>query len=271
VELLKEFRIKENNISKMKKNIVKGVETVTLLKKCSDFLSKIAPEGKDPLKYYSTPQKLIEELDEIERENLSVIQSVQYYRKKWESGIEDLELDVLKVQKCIDIVEKQAVSVGDQESSESVGPAPDSDNVDGELRRVEVAVGRTYMRCFGKISDISSLGMLERIEGVLEEMYRKIVVISPQFIRAKQKVKDKERRDEQRRIRQERELIEQKLKIDHVIARSLEPVKKKEGRPLYPRTIPCVVKHVEDERLVSARREQRRLEMLLFGPLVDVA
>jgi hypothetical protein len=119
--------------------------------------------------------------------------------------------------------------------------------------------------------DMGALMMLEKIEGVLEEMYRKVAFISPQFIRAKQKVKDKQRRDEQRRIRQEEALIEQKLKMDHVIARSLEPIKMKEGRPLYPRTIPRIVKHVEDEREIAAKREQRRLEAMLYGPLVEVS
>ena len=123
------------------------------------------------------------------------------------------------------------------------------------------------MKCFKIESYSSSISQLEKIENELENLYRQIKKIDPKFVHEKQSIRDKERREKLKRDRQEKEAQEQRMKKEQAIERAKKPIKKKTGRPLYPRTKLMKVRKEDDDRTWLLRQEQERVEKLLYGPL----
>jgi hypothetical protein len=145
--------------------------------------------------------------------------------------------------------------------------APSSEALDKELDRLRAPIRKTYIKCFGKDTNLAPLTQLERIEVGIDRMHGLLEQISPEFIMGKQLLREKERREEQRQERQEKAAEEQRIKIAQAVERAKQPIKPKTGRPLLPRSMPIRVEKNDDAKLAALRREQERLEMLLFGPV----
>jgi hypothetical protein len=146
-----------------------------------------------------------------------------------------------------------------------------TDAQEAEIRTLSRLIDHTYILCFPKDgSDASPLVQLEKIEANLEVMHRELEKIAPDFIREKQIVKAKERREYQRRARQAKQAEDQKLKIAQAMERANKPIKRKEGRPLVRRAAPIMTRKNSDDQLVTMRREQMRIEKVLYGPLFEV-
>ena len=109
--------------------------------------------------------------------------------------------------------------------------------------------------------------MLQNIENSLETMYKKLKTISPAFISEKQSKFDAMRRNNKRKQKQIQEIEEQRIRMENIIERSKRSMPKKSSRPLVQRITPCRVKKVDDSKQNAIRKEQERLEQLLYGDL----
>jgi hypothetical protein len=144
--------------------------------------------------------------------------------------------------------------------------ARETDVVDLELSRLFRIIQKHYLECFKKSSDISALNMLERMELDLEKMYSQASKLNPQYLTEKQNAIAKTRREKQRREKQEAQEKEQQRKMRAALERSVQPIKKRQGRPLLMRMLPTTgPRHGEDNR----EQDEQLQEALLFGPLED--
>lgn len=267
VELNKQSKMKVQSVAIMKSEISKNEELLENFHRYYDFLESLVPDKYTMFTYFSSPDKLIEEFTKIEKENLELYNVCHHYQGLLDQslGAIEKELNITEehTQKeknnLINVIKKQ------QELIDRESPSPEE--VDQELLNFGKMIRSTYVKCFGKDSNVSSLTMLEKIENEMEMKFQKLEVISPQFIQEKQAIRDKERREEQRKAKQEKQAAEQKLKMEQAIERANKPINKKTGRPLYQRTIPIKVVRNDDARILALRREQQRQEKLLYGPV----
>jgi hypothetical protein len=108
--------------------------------------------------------------------------------------------------------------------------------------------------------------MLEQIENQLEAYYKIEDTISPDFLAEKRAGFLKRRREEQRKLTQERQEQEKRRKTEQAMARARMPIKRRTGRPVIQRARLIKRERNENERLMLLRREQQRIDYLLFAP-----
>lgn len=105
-----------------------------------------------------------------------------------------------------------------------------------------------YRRCIGENeANLGTLQMLTVIEHQLDDLLECLERVPPAKIEQAEKAKEKERRMRLReeKIRQQRQLQEEKLQ--RALARAQADVKKKSGRRLVFRSEPPAFKEKEDE------------------------
>lgn len=263
LELQSELKKKQANVQEIKAQITLNEEQVEQFRNYDDFLKKISPDSKKEL-LYDNPVALLDELERIERENLLLIQRCGDYNYAREGVISYINdsyhltvQEIANIKKAKD--EIPDIKVEDQ-TPESI--SRDAEILDRELTRLAKIVQRTFVGCFSKKSDITTLMMLERLENELEKMYRETEYIAPSFIIEKQNLKAKQRREEQRREKQEKQIREQQKKMEAALERSKKPIKRKTGRPLNCRALPMKVNRKVDKKLV----DEEYFENLLFQP-----
>ena len=100
------------------------------------------------------------------------------------------------------------------------------DEVESQLKHFAKLVNNLHIRCYKKESNISTMGILEKIENDLEDMYKTIDMIDSKFVSEKQSNIDKRRREQQRKDKLEKQALEQKMKTDQALKRATQPIKK---------------------------------------------
>lgn len=272
VDLQRELKRASQAVHSMKSEIIKNQDTLETFHVYREFLDQMTPEGEDTAKFFNTPEKMTECLHAIEEGNLSLISACQYYDNKLDGVTKgftrrDEETRELEADVREEIAKIPTVEEIPENADEVIGGEQKIQEV--EYDRVKALVVHAYVNCFGKTADISPLSMLQRIEYQIEEYYRKIDYVSPDFVAAKQQQFDKVRREEQRKEKQKRQEAEQKLKMEQAIERANRPIPKKTGRPIVARTY--LSKHMakDDDSRLQALKEQQRIENLLYGEITD--
>ena len=265
VEKQKEVKMKTTANDIMRSEILKNQESMEFLVMCQKFLLQLTPPGEDLMTYYSDPSVLLSKMEEIEGDNFSIIQHMNEIEQLVDRGVTDVNDELKKTAELIEKAQRDLDRI--QEVEEFDWPSPSSEAQDAELAAIQGLVRKAFMKCFKKESDSSSIAQLEKIENELENLYRQIKKIDPKFVHEKQSIRDKERREKLKRDRQEKEAQEQRMKKEQAIERAKKPIKKKTGRPLYPRTKLMKVRKEDDDRTWLLRQEQERVEKLLYGPL----
>jgi hypothetical protein len=267
VQARREKRLLTTSIAILKSFILKSTEMLEMLTTMRSFLLLLTPEGEEPTEHFTHPRQLVQELDNLERDNLMIIDRIQRYQSLFDGVVTQIGTDMETTQAATDVVRR------DLDEMFKVIPLADKGNsaeaLDAEFDRLAPLIKTAYAKCFGKETDMRLLTQLEKIEIEIDRMNRELTKISPDFILEKQLIREKERRDEQRQERQEKAERDQKLKIAQAIERAKKPVKPKTGRPLVQRSMPIRVEKKDDARLARLLREQARQEKLLYGPVFD--
>lgn len=267
VEKQKEVKLRATANDVMRSEILKNLENMEFLAMCQKFLLQVTPPGEDPAQYYREPKTLLTKIEEMEGENFSIIQHMDEIEQLIERGVTDVSGELEKVAALIEKAQMDLDRMAEVEEMEF--PSPSSEAQDAEIAMIEGLVKNTFVKCFKKESDLSPISQLEKLENELENLYRQIKKIDPHFVHEKQSLRDKERREKQKRDRQEKEAEEQRLKKEQAIERARKPIKRKTGRPLYPRSTLERIQKQDDDRMFLIRQEQERVDRLLYGPLYD--
>jgi hypothetical protein len=233
------------------------LEKMSLMK---DFLWGMSTDG-----HFADPAGLTDKLDELEESNLRVCEYLGHYQWLFDAAMSDLETGMTETDAMIAVTE--AKSENELGQLEDLGASPTSEAQDAELARLTELICHAYRECIGKDNDMLPLLQLERIEVQFNAMCQRLDRVSPDFIRERQLMQEKKRRDQQRIERQEKQDEEQKLKIAQAIERANQPIKRRTGRPVVRRGVPVRREKKNNLKLEALRREQARLENLLYGEL----
>ena len=112
--------------------------------------------------------------------------------------------------------------------------------------------------------------MLEQIESELEYEFNAVLELDDDYILRKQNSMLKKHREAARESKRIRQLQEQQKKIDQALERANRPIKKKQGRPLLPKSsIHHYVEHNDEHRKQKLLLEQKKQEEFLYGADID--
>jgi hypothetical protein len=268
VAITKEWKRATISVARIRSEIASNLETLDSYRMYRDFMNALLPEEKTTEEFFTSPKIVLNEMAEMARTCYHILERCQYLNDRIERATEYLNARMDDTETAIVAIEDKFQELTGQELDETQFTFRSHkrfEKLDNELARVTNLVKGLYGRCFGRSSDISALGMLQRLEAQMEEYFRTAAKIDPAFIAEQEAIKIRLRREEQRRVKQEKQEQDAARKREQAMERASKPIKKHEGRPLVPRQVPIKHEKNEEERLRALRREQERMEKLLFG------
>jgi hypothetical protein len=206
-------------------------------------------------------------LEDLGDDNLLLIQSYEFHLEKREISDRDIGRTTRESLISLEAVEQRLRELPDdlpdeyRLNDETVERCRSQDD---EHAKLSAMIRAMYADCFGVVVELSPLGMLHNVEQQLEELYAQSSLISPDFITQKNAEHEKKRREEGRIRKQIRAVHEQRIKMEHTLARASRPVHKPAGRPLMARSLPPQAQ-VVDLATLAALKEQQRINALLYG------
>ena len=267
VTLQKRLKRQNINIEIIKSELSKNEDLLEHYKEYGEFISKFSKEN-----LLDDPDNLLKEFTAIEKENLFLIQECEAFQNEINRSTEEPEkllraaTDALeRVTEMMNNSQEDKLLKDLKETYEGYSKPVSTEAIDNEIQYLSKLVQQTYINCFGQDADLTALGRLERIENKLEEFYKDMNIVDPDFIHMKQSKFDKDRREEMRvALQKEKEQIQQEKK-DQAYARATKPIKKKMGRPLMERSLPYHFERPNDEKIRKMLAEQKAQEEFLFG------
>jgi hypothetical protein len=234
------------------------------------FLKMMTPDNFLTSDYFDRAEKMIECLDDLEKQNLLLMQTRQFFNEKAEvqsRTIEEAGRDSSAEIERFEQVLRDLPAPVEEAIGLSAGTVEQSRQLDEAYDGIAGRVKASYRACFHRESEMSPLRMLMELEARLEQFASTLETIDPAFVAQKQSEQERRRRDEQRIRKQIRQEEEQKMKIEHAFARATRPIQKRSGRPLVPRTLPQKAHAGIDYAQLAALEEQRRIDEMLYGEI----
>jgi hypothetical protein len=215
---------------------------------------------------YQNPKFIVDEIIHKENQNRLLIEWFTELSGEKDRNIRDIsekvEHTTIETSKLNEIIDSLKV---DDLIDMRTGPVSrDTEIADRELERLSQIVSKYYSNCFRKSADISAIMMLERLENELESLYKIADRLNPQYLAEKQTLRDRSRREDQRRAKQEFVAKEAQRKIKAALERSQRPVKKHYGRPVIARSRFC---GFEKEASGGVAKGDEVQEAMLFGSI----
>jgi hypothetical protein len=267
MDIQKQYKLMVQSSAAIRSDIVKNEDNLERYRLYDDFLTVVAHDKPDGFR--NDPKNLIQELEDMEDDNLFIIGQYEQLRVAAEKRLDKVSSQIVSTDAHIKVAAERAASVPDFSSSSShrlsESDTRAAEKLDAEIREIRDLITQTYIRCFGKAGNLSSIMMLEQIENALERLYQKMKVVNPVFAGKKQKKKDEERMERRRLDALEQKAAEQKLKVEQALARATKPRKLMTGRPMMNRMLPIVCTRPNEEKLRADLMERERLEALLYG------
>lgn len=258
----------KQNVEILKSSISKNEDLKETYIPYRNFLKLFCPPDGNIWDLFTDPSVLIEELHKIENENLFIIKYFQQYEGFMNESAQanDIKIDNTKalqseIQEKIDLIGD--IPEFDEKTEKLIHK--DLSRFEEELIKLKTMVGNTYQHCFGSDTDIPTLEKLEKIENVLEEMFKKSLYVSPEFVHQKELIKAKMRREQQRKETNERKEKEQQMKFELAISRAKKPIPRRTGRPFYERRLPIHIVRQDDEEKQRVKEEMTAEDRMLFG------
>jgi hypothetical protein len=268
MELQKQHKMLLQSVAIARSDISKNEDALERYRQYRDFLVNMTPEGRDPDEFYDGPERLIQQLDELERSNVFLVDEFESLSDCHEKRVENVETAIGRVDEAVADVQERAQGVAEvHELSEAISEddVRASEQTNRELMYLTEIIARTHTNCFRVTGNLPALLMLTRIENALEDLYRKMKAIRPVFVEAKQRQKDEERMERQKEEASEKKAADQRLKYEQALERAQMPIKKRTGRPPLKRMLPITAKAVDPEKSLADQIERERIEALLYG------
>jgi hypothetical protein len=266
-DLSEALRKKKRAVDAMKYQIDVNEEMAEACHRFDRFLSQY-DELIPRKKLYENPKYIIDEIIRKENENLLLIEWCSELTNEKDRNVQEFSAQVKHTDEATGKLKDQidSLKVADLIDPRTGQVTRETEIADRELDRLMRIVSRYYANCFKKSADITALMMLERIEIALEDLYKIADRLDPQYLVEKQMLRDRSRREDQRRVKQELMAKEAQRKIKAALERSQKPVKRRLGRPLVGRSQLCgFEKHADGNDSKGDEAE----EALLFGAMEE--
>lgn len=252
--------------------IERNRDLVDLYRDFKTFMEELAPENVPMMKYFNSPQRLIEALDSVERYDYYLIDLCQEFERRLDRAAGKITEQIDFTDVGVNALARGLEQLGERiprslSSIVQFDAVKKSEELDDELDNLSKLIRETYRLCFGKESGRALKSLLKHLEMTLDYYLQEIVKYDQGVVADRQSLRDKERRERQRIYRHELQAQEQQRKMEQSLERARNPVKKKVGRPLLPRSVPIVRSQKEDPAFLQQIRENQRLEQLLYSDL----
>lgn len=207
--------------------------------------------GQEDEMYFTKPQQLLDIFTQLEEQNLFLIQNSQ----ETEQQLEELIQEFNKTQ---DTMNSKTSELGSTIHTLRSQIGREEGRAEQLTKRIEASTGDTHERqgqllldLRDKVSEVykacgfdaaggspETLFMLSELEAKLEDLLTAIEQMPEEFVRAKEKEKDKTRRDRRRLENQEEEERRQEARNKMFKERAEKPIQKKAGRQVMFRSAP---------------------------------
>jgi DNA-binding transcriptional regulator GbsR (MarR family) len=231
------------------------------------FLMLFCPEELELLEYFSAPEVLVQDLHRIENENLFLLERCEHLQnilggvlKPIQDGLETEAVQEARAKQDLTQILKveRALQPVRGLSQRQV------DEIESEYARVVRLVEHASATCFGGETELSPMAVLEQFQSEFERLFRLEAMVQRAVLEDKQAAKQKERREAQRKSKQAQFDLEQQKKLQQARERAAKPIPQKFKRPVVPRMVPVTEKLSRSELDSLKKREERRLERLLY-------
>jgi hypothetical protein len=267
VEKRKAFESAQQEVGMVRAAISKNEELLQIYLRYQDFLRLLCPADSDNVRFFSGPEVLMAELHRIEEENLFIIQHYDHMCNLLSSStapisdrLEDTQEQSVIAKEKLEALEEVREFVG----AWSPQQQQDIDKSEGEYAKLAQLIKRKYVSCFRRESEVDALAMLGKFEDELERMYVLEEKVDPAFREEKRIAKLKKRREAHRLERHARKEAEMQRKLQHVMERAKRPIPRRSTKIPVERIVPVRTTNRATEQELLRRREELRLEHLLF-------
>ncbi|EAY19566.1 hypothetical protein TVAG_228290 [Trichomonas vaginalis G3] len=267
--LKKELLQLQANFNAKSSIISKNEEILEQYQEYEKFLKLFVPETVDDIfSYFHHPSVLIEEMELLQDETLSLVKCYSHYMQA-QNAINE------KTQKKAEQqdIEEQLIEASEVRTKlaplEDYTPraaAKQNNSLDQELNRLTNLISDTYKMCFGNAPSMSPIAMLEKIETNLENMMKIEETVSSEILLEIKTKKDEERKLKERLDGQEKRRLEQLRKYEQALQRANKAIPRHDKRFPKERMLPGTrVQKVDtkSERLAALRKKE---DELLYGP-----
>lgn len=228
--------------------------------------------GEDFPMYFTKPEQLLQLFADKEERNLFLITNKQEIEHQLEELRGEFHSTRSAMARQTSSLEESKVHLQDKITAEEGKLASLQSRLGGASRGGESAallgmlsqrICSVYEMCGGDLtSNPGSILMLTKLEGKLEDLLAKMARLPPEYVRAKEKELEDERRTQMRDEKLAAEAAEMQRRLENSIRRSQEPAKRRSGKPLMTRSKPVRKKKQED--LIDADKLRELADMKYF-------
>jgi inorganic pyrophosphatase len=232
-----------------------------------------------PEMYFQKPEQLLEVMEALESQNMFLIrhcqdaeEAVERYKDRFAAVLTERDATISSMtgqrtanQRHLDD------TAAFNEHYKIVGAfCYGSEIAESELTELTAAVAAFHEQLgFRELTASDPVAMLKRIEERMEVLFVELAKINQDIIKEQFASKIRQRRDMERAEKAAKAQREQEEKTQRALQLSQMPIKRKVGRPVYPRTLPMKTqsreKREEQMRIQAAQREAN--QNLLYGPI----
>ena len=266
--LVKQLSQLQSSVNAKSAIISKNEEILEQYQEYEQFLKVFLPVKYENniFEYYNSPSVLIQELDEMQRETLNLVNCYQHFvdvegvlNEKTEKRFKEQEEEDQKITQIIERTQLPKVEVYHSKTVEK-----SKDKLTAKIDKLKQTISETYMICFGRKADISPMNMLEKIEQSLENMLKIEQTVPSDVLEEIKAAKEEERREKERQEGHERRRLEQLQKIEKALERANKEIPRHDKRRPIQRMIPVKKHHTTDKELNKERLAQERENKMLF-------
>ena len=267
--LIKELSQLQSNVNAKSAIISKNEEILEQYQELEAFLRVFLPRDyeKKLFDYYKTPQVLLQELDEMQRETLNLVNCYQHIvdvegvlDEKTEKRRKEQEEEDEQITKMIERTELPTVETYQTKTVEK-----NKDILSAKIDKLKHTISDTYVACFGRKADISPMNMLEKIEQELEHMLKIEQTVAPDVLEAIKAQREEERRQRDRLEGQEKRRLEQLGKIQKALERANKQIPRHDKKKPIERMIPVKKPHRNDMERNKEKLAQEQEERMLYA------
>lgn len=268
LKLDKRLKDIQSSIHTLRSEIDRNIEPLEAAEMYREFLKSVTPDGEDVDKYWKDPKQLLRYFEEYEASNLALVDEIGVLEEKMDSRTTRTKatIGVIKANEA-KVLEREIkkVDINGGTSRRGNEEGEDREQVEEELQHLKGLVSNSFIELFGRVSDMSVMEMLYKIETELDKYLRMCESISEELLASKQAAINRERRKIQKIEKQKQKEEEQQRKIDQAIASSQAPINKTYGRLLVRRELPPRRMREDKVRMSDSAVNDAREEAMLYG------
>jgi len=280
------IKLVSSQISNLRNEIAHHDEKLSECQEYKRFLDSLTPyewfkEHSSEDMYFQDPQQLLKIINRLEEENMFLIRhcqeaedTVERYRDSFAHLLNERDGKIIEMKEKEKLAEdtlNQSKGMNDSYKTKG-GFRIGNELSEEELLAMQSIIQEFYQGLgFDSTTSNDAVSMLIRIEEKLESLIRTLDELDHSLVKKNATIKEHQRREQGRQEKQKQQKQQQNEKRARALALAKQPIKKKHGRPLVPRTVPKrgESKQEKEEKERQFQAQKKADQELLFGEIWD--